>query len=371
MAKYHKNTKGFFKLLIKVMCLFISIFTIVACSNINGKTNKDTNEKSELDKGENNTKPTTGINPVENTKITKIAFEKNTNVYIYDETTGMIISPGDAQKSKDILALSPDKTKIVFRSFDEEKATYPPHIVVYDIETKNLTDIVINDKNTQQVSELKWIDNENILVTGHIDPSASGYGVYNIKSKEELMSCLGTIRDVNISKKKMLYSDTPHTFPQAKANLNINGNMIFQADDIKEEIFDGLISKDGTMIAFRSWISDGQEINDKTIAYLNVAKVNSDGKTINDIKKTSIGSDTTGELTFDDENNLSIVGDDYIYKLKENNLIKEKNTLKGKEELSVDQLKKFKESLVKQFPDEGISVQTVLEDIDIYDMITF
>jgi len=185
------------------------------------------------------------------------------------------------------------------------------------------------------------------------------------------MFCQGTIRDVNINNKKMIYSNTPHIFPQVKANLNINGNMIFQADDVKEEIFDGVISNDGTMIAFRSWIADDQDSNAATSAYLNIAKVNADGKAISELKKISISSDTTGELKFDDENNLSIVGDDFIYKLKENNLVKEENTLPKEEELSVEQLNKFKESLAKQFPDEVISVQTILDDIDVYNMITF
>ncbi len=77
---------------------------------------------------------------------------------------------------------------------------------------------------------LKWIDNENILVTGHINPSVSGYAVYNIKSKVELISCVGTIRDVTINKKNILYSNTPHIFPQPKANLYINGNKIFEVE---------------------------------------------------------------------------------------------------------------------------------------------
>ena len=45
------------------------------------------------------------------------------------------------------------------------------------------------------------------------------------------MSCVGTLRDVNIDKKNILYSNTPHIFPQPKANLYINGNKIFEVDD--------------------------------------------------------------------------------------------------------------------------------------------
>ena len=153
---------------------------------------------------------------VANTKITKIAFEKNNNVYIYDEINEQIKSIGDNSKLKDLLKVSPDKTKIVFRYFNEEKAIYPPHIIIYDIKTESLTDIVIDNKNVQQIIELKWIDNENILVTGHINPSVSGYAVYNIKSKVELLACVGTIRDITINKKNILYSNTPHIFPLPK-----------------------------------------------------------------------------------------------------------------------------------------------------------
>ncbi|MBU3112948.1 hypothetical protein [Clostridium lacusfryxellense] len=364
MANHQNNTKKNFKLPNKVMCLFLSVFTMVACSNINGKINIDSNGN----KGQ--VKPINNIKPINNDKITKIAFEKNNSIYLYDETNGQIKSPGDNTKSKDLLALSPDKTKIVFRSFDEVKAVYPPHIIVYDIKTQALTDIIVNDNNVQQIIELKWIDNEHILVTGHIDPSASGYGVYNIKSKLEIMSCVGTIIDASINNKNILYSNTPHIFPQPKANFYLNGNKIFEVSDIKEQILDGVISKDGKMIAFRSGVED-KEIKDKTNTYLNIAKINSDGKTISEIKKITITNDTTGNLRFDDENNLSIISDEFLYKLENGKLIKEKNTLPKQEEISVEQLKKFKQTLSNLFPDEVISDDTVLEDIDVYNIISF
>ena len=76
-------------------------------------------------------------------------------------------------------------------------------------------------------------------------------------------------------------------------------------------------------------------------------------------------------MKFDDENNISIVGEEFIYKLKENNLIKMENSLPKEPELTDQQLIKFKQVLAKQFPSEGISEQTMLEDIDIYDEEVF
>jgi len=327
----------------------------MACSNKIEKINKN--------EAQNQT--------VANTKLTKIAFEKNNNVYLYDEINGKIKSLGDNSKSKDLLELSQDKTKLVFRDFDQEKATYPPHLNIYDTKTGKLTDISINDKNLQQIIDLKWIDDENILITGHINPSASGYAVYNIKSKAELISCEGTIRDVTMDKKNILYSNTPHTFPQPKANLYINGNKIYEATDVKEEIYDGVISKDDKMLAFRSWISDPKNPNGKTSAYLNVAKINNNGKSISNLKKIIISSDTTGNLKFDDENNISIVGDEFIYKLKSSKLIKVANTLPKPTEITPEKLKKFKQILAKQFPEDSITDGTLLEDIDISNMVEF
>ena len=56
---------------------------------------------------------------------------------------------------------------------------------------------------------------------------------------------------------------------------------------IKEQIFDGVISKDGKIIAFRSSVEDEKDSNDKASAYLNIAKINSDGKSISELKKIS------------------------------------------------------------------------------------
>ncbi|MCB2295903.1 hypothetical protein LGK95_20795 [Clostridium algoriphilum] len=355
MITHQKITKTIFKLLIMAICLSLSVFILMACSNKTEKNNKN--------KTQNKT--------VAITKLTKIAFEKDNNVYLYDEINKQIKSLGDSSKSKDLLELSEDKTKLVFRNFNQEKEIYPPHINVYDVKTGELTDIVINDKSLQQIIDLKWIDDENILITGHINPSASGYAIYNIKSKAELISCVGTIRAVTMDEKKILYSDTPHTFPQPKANLYINGNKIYETTDVNEEIYDGAISKDGKMIAFRSWIEDAKNINGKTSAYLNTAKVNSDGKSISDLKKIVIDTDTTGDLKFNEKNNISIVGEEFTYKLQSSKLIKAKNTLPKETEISAEQLKKFKQILAKQFPNDSITDETLLEDIDIYNMVQF
>ena len=363
MTNHGKKVKKVFKLTIMVLCLCLIIIALMACSNKlrqiikNVSGNKENEIKSEEQ-------------IANNTKITKIAFEKNNNVYLYNEINEQIKSIGDNLKSKDLLKLSPDKTKIVFRYFNENKATYPPHIIVYDIKTESLTDIIINNKNVQQIIELKWIDDDNILVSGHINPSVSGYAVYNIKSKLEVISCVGTIRDVTIDKKNILYSDTPHIFPPIKSNLYLNDNKIFEVNNIKEEIFDGVISKNGKILAFRSSIVNDKNSNE-VIAYLNIAKINSDGKSISNFKKINISSDTTGNMEIDDKNNISITGNEFIYKLKGDTLIKGKNPLPQKPELSQLQLKKFKQSLAKQFPNDFISEQTLLEDIDIYDMEVF
>jgi len=359
MTIHQKTTKKIFKLLIIAICVYLSTFILMACSNKTEKINGDISKNKDENK------------IVANIKQSKIAFEKNNNVYIYDEKNQKIKSLGDNSKSKDLLEISPDKTKLIFRNFNEEKAVYPPHLIVYDTKTEKLTDITIKDRNIQQIIEIKWVDNENILVTGHINPSASGYAVYNIKNKAELITCEGTIRDVTIDKKNILYSNTPHIFPKIKANLYINGNKIFEVSNANEEIFDGVISKDGKIIAFRSWVEDKKKLNAKKSAYLNVANIDSDGKGINNLKKINISSDTTGDLKFDDKNNISIIGDEFIYKLEANNLIQEKNTLPKQSEISDSQLKKFKQILAKQFPEDAISDETLLEDIDISNMVEF
>jgi len=355
MTIHQKITKGFFKLLIMVICVFLGAFILMACSNKAEKTNKNIS-KNKI---------------VVNIKQTKIAFEKNNNVYIYDEINQQIKSIGDNSKSKDLLELSPDKTKLIFREFNQEKETYPPRLIIYDVKTQKSKDIDIKDKNIQQIIEIKWVDNDNVLITGHIDPSSSGYAVYNIKSKDELISCEGTIRDVTINNKNILYSDTPHTFPKIKANLYINGNKIYEVSNVNEEIFDGVISKDGKMIAFRSWVEDKTKSNGKKIAYLNLASVNSSGKEISNLKKVIISSDTTGNLEFDDKNSISIIGDEFIYKLESGTLVKKKNNLKKQSEISDLQFRKFKEIFKKQFPEDAISDETLLEDIDISNMVEF
>ena len=94
MTIHENRTRGYFKLFIMVLCLFLSMVTLTACSNKIGETNKNSNENKEDIPSEN-----TEIKGEEqitvNTKLTKIAFEKNNNIYLYDETNKEIISLGD------------------------------------------------------------------------------------------------------------------------------------------------------------------------------------------------------------------------------------------------------------------------------------
>jgi len=370
MTIHDKKVKKNIKIFIIALCFVLSIFAIIIFQNKIEKTIKKISENKQ-NVPIKNTQVKNEQQSVTITKITKIAFEKDNNVYLYDEIKEQIKSIGDNTKLKDLLMLSPDKTKMVFRYFTEKKATYPPHLIIYDIKSESLKDMEINNKNVQQIIDIKWIDNMNILVTGHINPSVSGYAVYNINSKEDLISCVGTIRDITLNKKNILYSNTPHIFPAPRANLFLNGKKIFESNNDKEEIFDGVISKDGTNVAFRSWVTNSKDLNSVVSAYLNIGKVNSDGASLSDLRKISISSDTTGDMVFDNKNNISIVGNEFIYKLKDDNLIKSKNSIPKKLELSVQQLKKFKQVLAKQFPNEAISEATPLEDINIYDMETF
>ncbi|MGK0465376.1 hypothetical protein [Clostridium sp.] len=370
MSIHENRKKEVSKLCIIGLCLALSTSTLIACSNKNIIKNEQNISENDQNIITKDSEIKDG-GQIETNKTTKIAFEKNDNVYIYDEINEQIESLGDNLKSKDLLNISPDNTKLIFREFNKGEPVYPPHVTVYDIKTEVFTDIVIDNKNVQQIVDMEWIDNENILFTGHINPSSSGYSVYNIESRKELISCVGTVRDITISKKNILYSNTPHVFPQISANLYINGNKVFESQDVNEKILDGVLSEDGKSLAFRSWVANENELNSEVTAYLNVAKINSHGKSLSDLKRINIGGDISGDIKFDDKNNLTIIGDEYIYKLKENTLFKEENILPQKEAIPNDSLQKFKRILAEQFPEEFISEQTILDDIGIYNLIVF
>jgi hypothetical protein len=128
------------------------------------------------------------------------------------------------------------------------------------------------------------------------------------------------------------------------------------------------------MIAFRSWVENARDLNGdvaEVSAYLNIAKINSDRGSISNLTKIKISGDTTGDMEFDDKNNISIVSNESIYKLKDDKLIKMENTTLEKPELSAEQFKKFKLVLAEEFPEELIVEETLFEDMDIYNMEAF
>lgn len=298
----------------------------------------------------------------------KAVFERNNDIYIYDEKKEEIKVVGDQGKRKELLVLSPNHKNIVYRLQQDQNTINNSQIVIQNIK-KEKTDVIdIEDEDLKNITEIKWLDDEHILVTAHMNPSVSSYGIYDINSKKQVNSIKGILMGTYDDGQELLHSKTKRNDPSHKSNLYINDKLIYEMENSEEQIQDAVISKDYSKIVFKTFSLNLEtgEVKD----YIYSADFNEDYK-ISNIEKTELPPTVFGILKLDEENNLYIINDKAAYKVQGTFFTETKYKEEGLEKPTEEKLTKFKQTLAKNFPKEFITDYLKLDELQIYNIQWF
>jgi hypothetical protein len=338
------------KFTLMTICIAI-IFLITACTN----------------KGEKNVDKTKD-DPKETLKsYVNAVFERNNNIYIYDEKMESLYPIGDTTKFKELTMLSPDKKNVAFKYFYEEELDQT-EIVIYNIESKEYNKIAIEDE-LENIISLTWINNERLLVSAAINPSVLKYGVYDINSNKQINSIKGLLMDVFEDGNLILYSKTSRSDEKENSALYLGDKLIYQLDNSIEEIHFSAISPDKRNIAFSTFSYDVDK--GEVVEFLYNGKFDLGTSTISDINKVTIPSNISGAIFYDKSNNLYIKGEGNNYKA-EGSFFTLLDTVEVVESIPTEeQLIKFKQVLKKTFVDEFIEDYLQLDELEIYNIQWF
>lgn len=332
-----------------IISCFIALFFFAACNKNNGQPEED-KKPSQVIEEENHI---------------KAVFERHNNIYLYDEKYEQLQPIGETTKFKELMALSPDKKNIAFKYFYEESSN-SIEVIIYNLEGKSYKTITIEDLEMQNIVELKWINEKDILISSAINPSVLKYEIYDISAMEQLSSVKGLLMKV-MKDKTYLYSKGDKEVNNN--NLYLGEKLIYKLKNKEEEIHFADISEDEKKIAFRtiSYGKNGGEIKE----YLYITELNLDSLPLKTPEKLEIPPNVLGEVFFDKEGSLYIKGEEYVYKLEgtEFKLIGEAK--KDSTQPTEEQLTKFKKFLKDNFDNEFIQDYLELEEMEIYNIQWF
>ncbi|MEG0771803.1 hypothetical protein [Clostridium sp.] len=345
---------GMFRFLRKFTLMIICItmiFLITACTNKGEKiVDKTKDEPKETQKSY--------VNAV---------FERNNNIYFYDEKMGSLYPIGDTTKFKELTMLSPDKKRVAFKYFYEEELDQT-EIFIYNLESKEYNKIAVDDE-LENIISLTWINNERLLVSAAINPSVLKYGIYDINSNKQVNSIKGLLMEVFEDGNILLYSKTSRSDEKENSTLYLGDKLIYQLDNSIEEIHFATISSDKRNIAFSTFSYDADK--GEVVEFLYNGKFDFATSTISDISKITIPSNISGAIFYDKSNDLFIKGEESNYRV-EGSFFTLIDTAQEVESIPTEeQLIKFKQVLKKTFVDEFIEDYLQLDELEIYNIQWF
>lgn len=228
------------------------------------------------------------------------------------------------------ISISPDSSKILFRSFKDVAMNEPEGIRVYDVE--NHKEIQIKTKVLVSGDVYEWLDDENIIYYGIISdkPNSGNIYKYNVKSGQESVyfSKLEGLcsRMYSISKDEILVlGNKEDDYKLVYYNVKTGDKKL-----ISQNISDmtkAAINKDKKLLYF---IGESSESNNFALFSIDLTTFECSQLTYdlpkNVDKKAGLAMDSEGNVIFggkDSENNNDI----YIYDVKNNStsLITEKS----------------------------------------------
>lgn len=260
------------------------------------------------------------------TGFKKAIFERNGEICQFDYSEGTItILAGDGKYSP---ALSPDKSKVLYRNSVLETEGNAMRFGIMTIDGKPIREIVIDSELSNDIIECQWLSDSAVGITTYVNPSTSEFFIYNAETGEKMKSYAGysfahipNTEKVVHAKNVPYWSDEPvyHSFV-------IDGETVYTSDVLDARLGPPVFSDDGAKFAF---VENLPKSNDsETLQRIITGDFNKTGLTFTNIRRINVPSEVSGYLAFDESNHLCIVDSNslHIYNEKTSEFITSKSS---------------------------------------------
>lgn len=312
-----------------IVIVILSLFTLVAC---------DTKEEKE------------DIKAFEN--FNAAVFEKNNNIYIYNEDDKYLTSVGDLRRLKEFTALSNNSEYIAFKYMDDDNL-----IQLYNTTTGKYSSLKTDVEEAENISNILWKDNK-LVVEIYINPTTTKNLIYDIESNKLINSCEGILIDILNEGETLIYGKNS----QGNTSIYMNDELVYQLKETREVLLKGAVDREKGTIDFITFFFDREAGQQREFLYQGKLEENKISKVERINKPYEIG----GNIVFDD-GITGIMGANSIY------FLHKKEFLKVKEEESnfYKNLQQLKTTLINTFKSEDLREDLTIEQMGIFNITWF
>ncbi len=259
--------------------------------------------------------------------LSSAIFEKDGVLYSYSEKTGKIKQLSDESTPKYLPQLSPSKENLAF-AYASNMFGSELKLGILDMNNKKISDITIQSRYSDVIMDIQWINDRQLGVECHVNPSTSEYFIINIKDKSIQKTYAGSRFTVLPDGSVMYKGHIPHGWKsEVKETLYINDQQVYEAEATDISIGYPQVSTNNTKIAFIETNDNDPENNKLVICELDFRELS-----LNKKASVELTDNVHGRLLFDTTDNIYFVDEDYTYTVDEQTLtIKEAKTKKDKE----------------------------------------
>lgn len=286
------------------------------------------------------------------TNFNAAVFEKNNNIYIFNEDDKYLTSVGDLKRLKEFTALSNNNEYIAFKYMDEDSL-----IQLYNTKTGEYSSLKIDIEEKENVSNVLWKDNK-LVIEIYINPTTTKNLIYDIESNKLINSCEGTLIDILNHGETLIYGKNY----QGNTSIYINEDVVYELKETREVLLQGAVDKEKKTISFITFFFDREAGEQREFLYEGKLEENKISKVERINKPYEIG----GNIVFD-SGITGIMGANSIYILHKKEFIK----VKEEESNFYKNLQQLKTTLINTFKSEDLKGNLTIEEMGIFNITWF
>lgn len=219
---------------------------------------------------------------------------------------------GEAGRKKHGALLSDDSSKLLYAYEDAMLSGSFPQLGVYHLTDNSEVKLFVENEHGRQMNAFYWGSANTVLVEGHINPSVTGYVLYNDRTGEVISAAGGMLHQVLADEQSLLMQMSPHwqwesTETDLELAIATADGQQFQLyrEQFEQPITVVDIAMSDSMSTLAIWLLDGTD----GTAQLLLVTVDPQTWKVSSTSKHAVPTTTTGNIEFNEQARIIMIGE--------------------------------------------------------------
>jgi|GEM_PF-1683897 len=228
-----------------------------------------------------------------------------------EQSDGERMEIGEVGRMKYGAVLSDDGSKLLYAYEDTMLVGSFPQLGVYHLAEGSEVKLLVENEQGRQMNGFYWGSANTVLVEGHINPSVTGYVLYNDRTGEVITAAGGMLHQVLADEQSLLLQMSPHwqwegvdtVLDLAIATTNGEPIQLYRKQfELPITIVDIAMSDSMSILAI--WL-----LNEDGSAQLELATVDPNTWKVESTISHAIPANTTGNIAFKEQEGVIMIGE--------------------------------------------------------------